>query len=201
MGFAPAPPLQMPMGTSPAMRNLRYHPDPLTYGSSGRARFNVLLTEDRWHGPDHWSRQLPRLMEPLGVVSYKVRCGEEALDVAQQVPIHAAVVDLTIPRMAPPLARDESDPADESHEAPAPQSATPAIPGGLWLLELFSRLPNNPPVVIVRSRTITSHDVNRILQDALRLGAFTVIENPRLEELLTVFQRMLNRLYRGQWPE
>lgn len=190
------------MATIPAMRNVRYHPDPLTYGSSGRARFNVLLTEDRWHGPEHWSRQLPRLMEPLGVVSYKVRCGEEALDVAQHVPIHAAVVDLAVPRVA--AANQTGEAAGPAADV-APQTQQPsapgAIPGGLWLLELFRRLPNNPPVVIVRSRTFTSQDVNRILQDALRLGAFTVIENPRLEELLTVFQRMLNRLYRGQWPQ
>jgi hypothetical protein len=195
------------------MRNFRYHPDPLTLGSTGRARFNVLLTEDRWHGPDHWSRQLPRLMEPLGVVSYKVRCGQEALDIAKQVEIHAAVVDLAVPRVAAPT-RDEVGGDEPEVDAAAPVSdgeraaagfpAAPAgpgqIPGGIWLLEVFRRLPQRPPVVIVGSRTITSQDVNRILQDALRLGAFTVIENPRLEELLTVFQRMFNRLYQGLWP-
>ncbi len=183
------------------MRHIRHHPDPLTHGSTGRARFNMLLTEDRWHGPDHWSRQLPRLMEPMGVVSYKVRCGEEAVELAQQVPIHAAVIDLATPRLArsaPPVMdeQDEAHQDDDSSDAAGSQ-----VPGGLWLLELFRRMPNHPPVVIVRSRSITARDVNRLLHDALRLGAFTVMENPGLEQLLLVFRRMLDRLYRGQWPE
>jgi len=181
------------------MRNLRHHPDPLTQGSTGRARFNMLLTEDRWHGPDHWSRQLPRLMEPMGVASYKVSCGEEAVELAKQVPIHAAVIDLATPRIARPT-EPEKDRSEEGDEESSDGSAS-QVPGGLWLLELFRRMPTHPPVVIVRSRTITARDVNRLLQDALRLGAFTVIENPGLEQLLTVFRRMLDRLYRGQWPE
>lgn len=185
------------------MRNVRHHPDPFTHGSTGRARFNMLLTEDRWHGPEHWSRQLPRLMEPLGVASYTVRCGQEALDVARQVPIHAAIVDLATPRIArpaPPAATELDDESDFDSSTSETESAA-SVPGGLWLLELFNRMPNHPPVVIVRSRTITTQDVNRLLRDALRLGAFTVMENPRLEQLLGVFQRMLDRLYRGQWPE
>jgi hypothetical protein len=182
------------------MRNVRFHPEPPSTAGTpgGRGRFNVLLTEERWHGPDHWSRQLPRLMEPLGVISYKVRCGEEAWDVAQQVPIHAAVVDLATPRVAPPR------PGLVEHEDEVEVESSPAanaVPGGLWLLELFRRLPNSPPVVIVRSRTVTPHEVNRLLREALHRGAFTVIEDPRLEQLLTVFQRMLDRLYHGLWPE
>lgn len=184
------------------MRHVRHHPDPLTHGTTGRARFNMLLTEDRWHSPDHWSRQLPRLMEPMGVASYKVSCGEEAVELAKQVPIHAAVIDLATPRMARSFetGSSESD-KDGQEEIESSNTAASQVPGGLWLLELFRRMPTHPPVVIVRSRTITARDVNRLLHDALRLGAFTVMENPGLEQLLVVFRRMLDRLYRGQWPE
>ena len=180
------------------MRNVRHHPDPLTQGSTGRARFNVLLTEDRWHNPDHWSRQLPRLMEPMGVASYKVSCGEEAVELARSVHIHAAVVDLATPRIS---VRVQNDPDETSTDEASSNSSPAQVPGGLWLLELFKRMPNHPPVVIVRSRSITARDMNRLLHEALRLGAFTVMENPGLEQLLSVFQRMLDRLYRGQWPQ
>jgi len=186
------------------MRNVRHHPDPFTQGPGGRARFNVLLTEDRWHGPDHWSRLLPRLMEPMGVASYTVRCGQEAIELVRQVPIRAALVDLATPRMPQPATSTNTDSdagSQESVDSESTRENPAAVPGGLWLLELFKRMPIHPPVVIVRSRTITTRDVNRLLQDALKLGAFTVMENPRLEQILTVFQRLLDRLYQGQWPE
>lgn len=172
------------------MRNVRFHPEPVQPAKTGRGRFNVLLTEDRLRGPEHWSHQLPRLMEPMGVQSYRACCGEEALELASRVPIHAAVVDVSIPRIAPSAA--------ETQPTPAPQG----LPGGLWLLELFRRMPQHPPVIIVHSRTITSRDVQRLLHEALRLGAFTVLENNvGLEQMLGVFRRMLDRLYQGLWPE
>ncbi len=173
------------------MRNVRFHPEPVQSPTKDRGRFNVLLTEDRLRGPEHWSHQLPRLMEPMGVHSYRACCGEEALEVASRVPIHAAVVDVSIPRVAP-AASPQAEPA------PTPQG----LSGGLWLLELFRRMPQHPPVIIVHSRTITSRDVQRLLHEALRLGAFTVLENNvGLEQMLGVFRRMLDRLYQGLWPE
>ncbi|MEX2213209.1 MAG: hypothetical protein WD768_03715 [Phycisphaeraceae bacterium] len=187
------------------MRNLRFHPDasnpawpPGAGAAAGRSRFNMLLTEDRWHGPDHWSRQLPRLMEPMGVVSYIARCGEEALELASSVSIHAAVVDINTPKLAKPTSSLSMEDADGGSDDDGESSQ----PTGLWILELFRRLPSNPPVVVVRSRTITSQDVNRLLRDALRLGAFTVMESPvPLEQLLGVFRRLLDRLYKGHWPQ
>jgi CheY-like chemotaxis protein len=187
------------------MRNVRFHPDasnpawpPSAGAAAGRSRFNMLLTEDRWREPDHWSRQLPRLMEPMGVVSYIARCGEEALEVASSVPIHAAVVDISTPKVARTMPQPSSEGSAEDYE----EQNESAPPTGLWILELFRRLPSNPPVVIVRSRTITTQDVNRLLRDALRLGAFTVMENPvPLEQLLGVFRRLLDRLYQGHWPQ
>lgn len=188
------------------MRNVRHYPD-LTPAGGSHARFNVMLTEDRWGRPEHWSRQLPRLMEPLGVASYTVRSGQEALDLVKRVPLHAAVIDLATPRVSPPPPAPSSpDPANPTRVQSTAQPLDPpaennAIPGGLWLLELLRRLPRRPPVVIVHSRTITQRDVVRLMADALRLGAFTVMENPvQLESLLGVFRRLLDRLYEGQWP-
>ena len=167
------------------MVNVRFHPDA---GSPGNARFNVLLAEDRPYDNAHWSKLLPRLMKPLGVNSYIVHSGEEAFDLAERTTIHAAVVDLATPR------------STVEAEDPATNTAS-GMPGGLWILELFQRLQNSPPVVLVRSKAIVERDINRLLRDALRLGAFTVLENPvQMENLLAVFQRLLDRQYDGHWP-
>jgi CheY-like chemotaxis protein len=124
----------------------------------------------------------------MGVTSYVVRSGQEAFDLAEKTTIHAAVVDLATPRSL------------TDADAP-PQTPASSMPGGLWILELFQRLQNSPPVVLVRSRAIVERDINRLMRDALRLGAFTVLENPvQLENLLAVFQRLLNREYQGFWP-
>ena len=36
-------------------------------GLSQSARFSVLLTEDRDRETEHWTRQLPRLLAPIGI--------------------------------------------------------------------------------------------------------------------------------------
>lgn len=173
----------------PPMVNVRFHPGPSDPQVAGR--FNVLLTEGRPHADGHWSRQIPRLLEPHGVRSYVVRSGEEAVDVAQSTPIHAAVIDLGTPRR---LAL-QSPPATQRNMSTANDQ-----PGGIWLLDLFRRMENNPPVVVVRSRTMGRQQVARLLNDALRRGAFTVMESPDLEQLLRVFQALLERVYQGTWP-
>ena len=168
------------------MLNVRLHCDLPPAGS----RFNVLLTEDRLRRPDHWSRQLPRLMEPMGVQSYLVHSGQEAMALAERTSIHAAVIDLATPRIAP-----------TPGAAGAIEHRAADMPGGLWILELFRRLRQTPPVVLVRSRAIMQRDVDRLLRDALRLGAFTVLEHPvNLESLLLVFRRLVDRWYHGAWP-
>ncbi len=140
------------------------------------ARFNVLLTEDREQAEEHWVNQLPRLLEPQGVQAYVARSGKEAVDITMSVRIHAAVVDIATP--------------GESSDA-----------GGLWLLEMFRRLPDRPPTVVVNNRLITQRQAQRLLADALRLGAFSVVNRPNdLDELLAVFRRLIDRRYRGQWP-
>ncbi len=145
-----------------------------------RARFNVLLTQDREQNIEHWTRQLPRLMEPLGVEAFVATNGREALDLASTHPIHAALIDLATP----------ADPA-----------AGLGTPGGIWLLEVLARRPQRPPVVVVNTRTFTPGSTQRYLSQALRLGAFSVIDQPsELNQLLAVIQRILERHHRGQWP-
>ncbi len=70
------------------MVNVRIQPD---------ARLNVLLTQDRQYPGEHWTAQLPRLLEPQGVASYLARTVQEAIDFAENMQIHAAVIDLGIP--------------------------------------------------------------------------------------------------------
>lgn len=149
-------------------------------------RFNVLLTEDdRPRGEESWVRQFPRLLQPQGVEAYVARSGEEALAFAQRVEIHAAVIDLGTPRTA----------ADAVDAAAFPGA------GGLWILELFRRLPQRPPTVVVTSRRHSARDVDRFLREALRLGAFSVVSQPvDLERLLAVFRTLVDRQYRGAWP-
>ncbi len=153
------------------------------------ARFNVLLTEDdRPRGDEHWIRQLPRLLEPQGVAAYVARSGQEAIDLAAHLEFHAAVIDLGTPR------------APEEPDAAGPGIMPGA--GGIWLLELFRRLPNRPPTVVVTSRYYANRDVDRFLREALRLGAFSVLHQPiDLERVLAVFRSLVDRQYRGAWPQ
>lgn len=147
-----------------------------------RARFRVLLTEDRAHSTAHWSRQLPRLMRPLGVEAIVAEHAQQALDALDDGPLDAAVVDLATPR------------------APGKPS-TSDDPGGLYLLNALARHRTRPPVIVVDSRIVTPAQVHRALQHALRLGAFSVVRRPvELEQLLAVIQRLIDRHFEGHWP-
>lgn len=162
---------------SPLMVNVR--------SESRQVRFNVLLTEDREHAIEHWTRQLPRLLEPQGVHAYVARTGREALQMAESMEVHAAVIDLLTPA------------GSEGKMVGQPRGA-----GGLWLLEVFRRLPQRPPVVVVNNRAYTNAQAHRLLNEALRLGAFSVINPPvELEALLAVIRRLVDRRYAGAWPE
>ena len=153
-------------------------------------RLNVLVTENRPHAPEHWTAQLPRLLNPQGVVSYLARSAQEAIEVADLREIHAAVIDLATPR-DPHGGR----PDDTRGGAPGRRF------GGMWLSELLKRLPDRPPVVIINSPAHTDRQAARLLQEALRLGAFSVMNKPvGLEQLLVVLQRLLERRYKGAWP-
>lgn len=145
-------------------------------------RLNLLLTEQRSEGPEHWSRQLPRLLRTQGVQPYLVRTGREAFDLAERVPIHAALIDLATPLGEEPTTSDAS--------------------GGLSLLELLRRRPERPPAVVINTRAYSQRQLQRLLNEALRRGAFSVINRPAdLEALLAAIQRVIDRRYQGHWPD
>jgi CheY-like chemotaxis protein len=152
-------------------------------GTQPGGRFNVLLTEDRVRPDEHWTRQLPRLMQPLGVEAHLAATGKQALQLAERVTFHAAFVDLATPV-----------------DRPGAAANAPTAEGGLWLLQVLQRRTARPPVVVINSRA-TRQQAVRLLNDALRLGAFSVINRPDdLHPLLTVIQRLLDRHHQGQWP-
>ena len=165
------------------MVNVRPESQPPQVPPAGDAdvRFTVLLTEDREHAIEHWTHQLPRLLEPQGVQAFVARTGREALELAKQLTIHAAVIDLLTP-------------ADEG-------STSPSTPGGLWLLEVLRRRPDRPPVVLVSNPNYSQRLTQRYLNEALRLGAFSVLNRPvELEALLQSIRRVIDRRYKGAWP-
>ncbi len=148
-------------------------------------RFHVMIAEDRPYAAEHWTSQLPRLLEPQGVISYVVRTGRQAIHLAEQFELHAAVID-----MATPLDEDG-----------ALAGAGAGEPAETWLIELFRRLPNRPPLVIVHAADYSQRKLDRLLHQALKIGAFSVLNKPvELEMILSVFQRLVERQYGGAWP-
>ncbi|MBS0189542.1 MAG: hypothetical protein U0573_08930 [Phycisphaerales bacterium] len=147
-------------------------------------RLNLLLSYAGWH-PDPWVDRLPRLLEPMGVISHRAGSGKQAQDVIKSVPIHIAVVDLGLPLDV------AAGPAPELEE------------GGARLLELLHRMTTPPPTVVVK-RARSARDDHREMAQALRLGAFAVVDRPHdandLNVLLEVLRRCLCRFYQGRWP-
>ncbi|MEM6552702.1 MAG: hypothetical protein AAF750_11320 [Planctomycetota bacterium] len=147
-------------------------------------RLSVLLTEDRDRPDEHWTRQLPRLLQPLGCEATVAATGTEALDLARNHPFHAAVIDLATPT-----------------GQLATQPGSPSPPGGLWLLQVLNRLPRKPPVIVVNPHAYSQRQVARFLNQALQLGAFSVLNHPvDLNDLLATIARLIQRYHQGQWP-
>ncbi len=171
------------------MENVRRQPE-----APSPARLRVLITRDRAHGGEHWTEQLPRLLEPQGVRSYVASTGREAIDLAGQVVFHAAVIDMGTPVALQGVggAGGQGSPAGEG---------SGGIPGGLWILELFRRMPNPPAAIVVQNPAYSQRQLVQVLEKALRLGAFSVLNKPvGVEQVLDVFRRLLERQYRGGWP-
>jgi len=146
----------------------------------------VLLTERRFHEPmeGHWIPTLSRLLQPQGVTAHVALSGSEAMQVAQQELLHAAVVDLAL--------------SERDAEAGTAETAI----GGLSLVRLLRRLPAQPVVVALRGPVESKRQSERLLSDALRFGAFSVIDHPvDVERLLAIFRRLVDRHYQGAWPE
>ena len=165
------------------MVNVRPPMPPAEEPTRAPGRFNVLLAQERTQAQRPWSQQLGQLLEPHGVRAYVAHTGREALATADQIVLHAAVVDLSTPR-------------DALHRGSEPE------PGGLWLLELMHRRQFRTPVVVVDSRPVAGRDFERALNRALRLGAFSVVSRPNnAESVLAAVQRIIDRRYRGRWPD
>lgn len=162
------------------------HNDPQGVVPAG-SRFRVLLTEDRARPDEHWTRQVPALLRPMGVEAHIASTGEQALDILQTGRVHAAVIDLNTP--LPP------------NVSGGLANTSGGGAGGLWLMQVIHRLPARPPVVVVNSRSYSQRQVQRLLNQALDLGAFSVINWPvQLDTLLATFQRLLERAYNNAWP-
>ena len=134
---------------------------------------------------ESWADSLPRLLEPMGVQTWRVRSGQEAAQLLNTATFHIALVDLGLPLHGPtsnacgPLGQEE---------------------GGSRLLDLLGRLETPPPTVVVK-RERGSRDNARTLSSALEAGAFAVLERPvHLETALEVMRRILCRHYEGRWP-
>jgi hypothetical protein len=123
----------------------------------------------------------------MGIISHRAHTGREARGVISALPIHIAVVDLGLPLDENPQA--EVEPEFEE--------------GGPRLLELLARLAEPPPVVAVK-RPRTHRSDARDISEALRLGAFAIIDRPQcahdLNLMLEVLRRILERHYEGRWP-
>jgi CheY-like chemotaxis protein len=156
-------------------------PDLPDQGASpcGQPRLNLLLSDGGWREGSVVD-QLPTLLEPMGIRSIRVASGEEAAAVIGAMPVHIAMVDLEIP-----LRRGAGTP-----EA-----------GGARTLQLLRRLDQPPVVVVVRPPQPEARLAVRALQEALREGAFAVLDRPlRLDTTLEVLRRILRRYYAGGWP-
>lgn len=162
---------------------------PAVRSEHDEGRLNVLMTE----GQQSWVQQLPRLLQPQGVRAIIAPDVDEAVRVIRQGPVHAVVVD-----MAVPMARvDESDGRVSSDRSPESEAGT----GGLKLLRVIRRLEPAPPTVVVRGRRFDRRHDDRLLSEALRLQAFSVLDQPvQLEQLLEVLRRLIERHYGGRWP-
>lgn len=149
---------------------------------SGRPRLNLMLSYSGWQNHASPVEQLPRLLTPMGIRSYVVTSGDEATELIRHIPIHIAVVDLGIP-----LNR--------------PASEQSAEPGGPRILQMLRRLEQPPPTVVIRPPQPTVRESARTLQEALREGAFAVLDRPlRMETMLETMRRVLRRHYADNWP-
>jgi CheY-like chemotaxis protein len=157
-------------------------------GSSSAAgspsRLNLLLSCADWRHQDPLD-QLPPLLTPLGIQSIKASSGEEAAEVIRKYTVHIAVVDLSIPMQRAACSKDMNA----------------AVEAGPRVLQLLRRLESPPPTVVVRPPQPVVRDSSRTLAQALRDGAFAVLDQPvRLEAMLEVLLRILRRHYADGWP-
>ena len=150
-------------------------------GAAGaQPRLNLLLSYGGWRD-DALERQLPPLLRPLGVHCLEARTGAEAQEVIRRERVHVAVVDVSVPMGGDALGTDEV---------------------GSRILQLLRRMENPPPTIVVRPPQPSHRDAVRSLHAMLAEGAFAVLDRPfPVESLLETLRRILQRHYRGAWPD
>lgn len=153
----------------------------IDHGPHPQPRLNLLLTDGGWQS-ESWSDQLPRLLEPVGIRSIRVRSGLEAEELIRSTPVHIAVIDLRIPLDGTASSGDASRPS------------------GPRVLQLLRRLHPAPPTIVVRDAQPSERESARTLAAALREGAYAVLDHPvRLETMLEVLRRVIRRFYADLW--
>jgi len=173
-------------------------------GSQGHAptRLTLLVSsaERSGHGV---AEQLPRLLEPAGIHCLPARSGEEAQQVLKACRVHIAVIDLAIPLRAPrPVDGSPAPTSDAPGASEAALSAARAAQAqaGARLLQLLRRLDSPPPTIVIRPPQPSLRDSARGLSDALREGAFAVLDRPlQLEAVLDALRRIISRHYAHVW--
>lgn len=153
-------------------------------GSSQPRRLNLLLTYGGWR--EHaFADQLPVLLDRFGIQCLRAKSGDEVSDVVRRAEVHIAVIDLSIPM----------------HPRSAQEPPARTVQAGPRVLQLLRRLDHPPPTIIVRPRQVDPAESNRILAEALRDGAFTVLDDPvPVETMLQALERCVRRYYRDHWP-
>ena len=142
-------------------------------------RLNLLITCGSWR-KDTTVRQLPRLLEPIGIRTLHAENGEDALNMISKHDIHIAIVDLAIPLTS---------------------STSNKRPSGERVLQLLRRLQPHPPTIVMRPRQASARESARSLVRSLHEGAFTVVDRPAvIETLLDALHRALKRHYADRWP-
>ena len=180
-----------PLPFSGTRMRLRLHsPDPVdpaapSAGGAAVRRLNLLLTYGGWR--EHaFADQLPIILDRIGIRCYRAESGDEASEVIRREQVHIAVIDLSIPM----------HPVSRAHAAGAR-----SVPAGPRVLQLLKRLEQPPPTIVVRPRQVDPAESARNLADALRDGAFTVLDDPvPIESMLQALERVVRRHYRDHWP-
>lgn len=184
------------------LHSILHHPDsaePAASGSSGAGqpdsgsrapsargggRLNLLLTYGGWR--EHaFADQLPLILDRIGIRCYRAESGDEASEVIRREQVHIAVIDLSIPM----------------HPTRAQAAGARSVAAGPRVLQLLRRLEQPPPTIVVRPRQVDPSESARNLADALRDGAFTVLDDPvPIESMLQALERVVRRHYRDHWP-
>ena len=153
---------------------------------NGDSRLNLLLTYGGWR-ENAFADQIPLILNRIGIRCFRAESGDEASDVIRREHVHIAVIDWSIP-MHPTRAQVGG-------------RAAPAITAGPRVLQLLRRLDQPPPTIVVRPRQSDAAEDTRTLADALRDGAFTVLDDPvPIETMLQALERVVRRHYRDHWP-